>query len=226
MMHFHSSLLVLNLLVFVFLSCLAVERSPSGRSSSSSSSSSSSLSSLSLDSSNGHEKDFVEEYEEEVSRGKRELSVGKPHAAHKRPLRLGKKNRHNNKHLRDEHHKHLDEKKGEGRYKDLLDQDVELDPSYMIRDPMLDRLNDSYPPSIISFNNVTEKGKFSILSMAIDHHYDTQWMVPSFHIKYSAGWNRTMELDHNMRPYSCHVRFYAIGERGGVRIPSLFVTFC
>lgn len=77
--------------------------------------------------------------------------------AHKRPLRLGKKTRHGS--LRGEIKKQfqIDEKKGEGRYKDLLDQDMNLDPSFMIVDPIIERgklwLQTYMPASIHSYDN-------------------------------------------------------------------------
>jgi len=155
--------------------------------------------------------------------------------SHRRPLRLGKKTRHN--HIRAElKNKPINMKAGAGTYKDLMDQDIEIDPSVMIVDPTLERgyilktnllklkkyiitfsqilfylVNDSHPPSILKFDNVTTKHKFSILSMVVDHSVNTKWMIPSFHAKYSAGWNRTTLLDYNLNPMSCHVRFYAIG---------------
>jgi hypothetical protein len=164
-------------------------------------------------SSNSHKAPFTpsgedydyEEYEHADERDQRNLqNMQQPkqpahHAAHKRPLRLGKKNRHNNLRNSELHKSKVDEKKGEGRYKDILEQDIEIEPSFLINDPIFDRLNDSHPPSVLRFDNVTTQGRFSIISMQVDHHSDTRWMIPSFHNKYSAGWNRTVELSKNNR---------------------------
>ena len=138
-----------------------------------------------------HGKDTIEEM-----MARRNLQPQKSHhAAHRRPLRMGKKNRHNNLRIQELKQKKVDEKKGEGRYKDMLDQDIEVEPSFLINDPLMVRLNDSHPPSVLNFDNVTTPGKFSIISMVVEHHSDTRWMIPSYHHKYSAGWNRTMEMD-------------------------------
>ena len=131
------------------------------------------------------------------SRGLQQQS--KPHAAHRRPLRMGKKNRHNNLRSHELKQNRVDEKKGEGKYKDMLDQDIELEPSFLINDPLAVRLNDSHPPSVLQFDNVTHQNKFSILSMVVEHHTDTRWMIPSYHLRHSAGWNRTMESDQFAR---------------------------
>ena len=58
---------------------------------------------------------------------------------HKRPLRLGKKTRHNSLRTEIQMRKSIDHNKGEGTYKDLLNQDPDLDPSYMIIDPIVER---------------------------------------------------------------------------------------
>jgi hypothetical protein len=130
---------------------------------------------------------------------------------HRRPLRLGKKTKHNFLRSEIKNFDAINLKAGTGSYKDLLEQNIELDPSVMIIDPVTDRgnrpnntnkpwnitlklhdiaANDTHPPSVLKFDHVTEPGKFSILSMVVEHHSDTRWMVPSFHWQHSAGWNR------------------------------------
>ena len=149
----------------------------------------------------GAHKDSDDDIIEEMTlrRNLQSQKGGHHHAAHRRPMRIGKKNRHNNLRIQELKQKKIDEKKGEGRYKDMLDQDIELEPSFLINDPLAVRLNDSHPPSVLRFDNVTTDGKFSILSMVVEHHTDTRWMIPSYHYKHSAGWNRTVEMDQFSR---------------------------
>lgn len=54
------------------------------------------------------------------------------------------------------------------------------------------------------------KPQITILSMAIDHHRDTPWYLPSLHQKFSLGWNRTHNLGFHNRPYACSLRFIGV----------------
>jgi len=47
--------------------------------------------------------------------------------------------------------------------------------------------------------------------MIVQHHVDTKWYIPSYHDKFSAGWNRSIESGFLMKPYACHIRFYGVG---------------
>ena len=67
------------------------------------------------------------------------------------------------------------------------------------------------PSSVRKWNFIHESKKFSVTTMHIDHHSDGSWYIPSLHEKYSAGWNRTVSSGFLLRPYSCNIRFYAIG---------------
>jgi len=59
--------------------------------------------------------------------------------------------------------------------------------------------------------------------MAVEHHSDGSWFLPSFHQRDSIGWNRTMVKGKLQRPLACTIRFSALGlestlrgfERGG-----------
>jgi hypothetical protein len=92
-----------------------------------------------------------------------------------------------------------------------LESEIEENLDNVIEDPHPARINDTHPPSVLTFNTIDEPSKFSIISMVVDHHVDTKWYVPSFHERYSAGWNRSMSLGFLLRPYSCHIRFFGIG---------------
>ena len=71
--------------------------------------------------------------------------------------------------------------------------------------------NISTTRSVTHWNLIDEPGKISVSSMSVEHHADSSWHVPSFHDKYSAGWNRTIWKEKATRPYACTVRFYALG---------------
>lgn len=47
--------------------------------------------------------------------------------------------------------------------------------------------------------------------MAVEHHADGSWFLPSYHERDSAGWNRTMLKGRLQRPFACNIRFYALG---------------
>ena len=46
--------------------------------------------------------------------------------------------------------------------------------------------------SVQGFDTIDKGKHFSVLSMALSHHSDGSWVVPSLHNRGSAGWNRTM----------------------------------
>ena len=83
--------------------------------------------------------------------------------SHRRPLRLGKKTRHN--HIRAElKNKPINMKAGTGTYKDLMDQDIEIDPSVMIVDPTLEigyiLKNNLFKNNIIKITLIIEYHKY------------------------------------------------------------------
>jgi hypothetical protein len=65
--------------------------------------------------------------------------------------------------------------------------------------------------SVTKTNKIDEPGKFSVISMHLQHHADTSWHVPSLHDKYSWGWNRTFVNEKMLRPHACTLKFYAMG---------------
>ena len=65
--------------------------------------------------------------------------------------------------------------------------------------------------SVIKTTNIDVEGKFTVMSMAMNHHSDSSWSIPSLHDKYSAGWNRTVAGEKMLRPHACSLRFYAMG---------------
>lgn len=82
----------------------------------------------------------------------------------------------------------------------------------------------SWTPSISRWENIDMKGHFSVISMHVDHHFESNWYVPALHDKHSVGWNRTVhETQSGRRPYSCTLRFLGVAlestlqgyERGG-----------
>jgi len=93
----------------------------------------------------------------------------------------------------------------------LLMDDIDEDVGSYVQDSHPARINDTHPPSISKFDNVDTPGRFSLISMVVENHRDVPWYVPSFHERYSAGWNRTTSLGFMLRPYACHLRFYGVG---------------
>jgi len=71
--------------------------------------------------------------------------------------------------------------------------------------------NFTLPRSISELNMIDTPKRFSVVSMAVSHHSDVGWHVPSLHVKYSVGWNRTFASEKMLRPYACTLRFYALG---------------
>lgn len=73
-------------------------------------------------------------------------------------------------------------------------------------------VNKTIPPSVIKYESYIGKGDaFTITSMVVDQHIDTNWYIPSFHDKYSAGWNRSVSAGYLSNTLACHVRFFGIG---------------
>jgi hypothetical protein len=61
--------------------------------------------------------------------------------------------------------------------------------------------------SVTKMNTIDTPKKFSVVSMALDHHSEGTWHIPSLHDKYSAGWNRSFyTAEKNMRPYACTIK--------------------
>ena len=71
--------------------------------------------------------------------------------------------------------------------------------------------NDTIPASLLDWDYIESSKRFSILSMALEHHVDgTNWYIPSLHEKYSAGWNRTVQSGYLRRPHACGIRLYGM----------------
>lgn len=71
--------------------------------------------------------------------------------------------------------------------------------------------NDTVPASVISWDTVESKRRFSLLTVAVDHNIDSTWYIPSLHDKFSAGWNRSVEAGFLNRPHACGIRFFGVG---------------
>lgn len=68
----------------------------------------------------------------------------------------------------------------------------------------------STSPSIRQWENIDVDKHFSILSMQVDHHQESNWFMPSLHEKHSIGWNRTLDTGFGRRPYACTLRFFGV----------------
>jgi len=66
-------------------------------------------------------------------------------------------------------------------------------------------------PSIINLESIDNKNRFSVTSLTLEHGSDCKWYIPSFHQKYSSGWNRTVEAGFLSRPFACHLRLFGVG---------------
>jgi hypothetical protein len=73
------------------------------------------------------------------------------------------------------------------------------------------RANDTYIPTLTKWNLIDEKDKISLTSYTIQHSNEGPWYVPSYHNKYSYGWNRTIESGYLNSPMACNLRFFGIG---------------
>ena len=71
--------------------------------------------------------------------------------------------------------------------------------------------NDRIFPSILTYDKVDKPGRFTLLSMVVDHHNEGSWYVPSQHNKFSPGWNRTVNQGFLTKPHACEFRFIGIG---------------
>ena len=71
--------------------------------------------------------------------------------------------------------------------------------------------NDTVPASVINWDMIETHGRFSLLSMSVEHNNDGAWYIPSLHDKYSAGWNRSTQAGFLSRPHACGLRFYGVG---------------
>ena len=72
-------------------------------------------------------------------------------------------------------------------------------------------LNDSFPPNILRWNDMEEKGKFSITTVHVSHNKDTPWYLPAQHLKHQWGWNRSTSAGFLDKPLACSIGFNAIG---------------
>lgn len=67
-------------------------------------------------------------------------------------------------------------------------------------------------PSLIRWDSIDTPGHFSVLSMHVDHHLESNWYIPALYNKYSMGWNRSAHYSHSgRRPYACTIRFMGVG---------------
>lgn len=86
----------------------------------------------------------------------------------------------------------------------------------VVKSKVDDCKDDKVVPSISKYQElepgVPDGNAFTVTSIVVDNEVpDTKWYIPSFHDRYSAGWNRTTKLAFNQRPFACHIRMYAIG---------------
>ena len=70
--------------------------------------------------------------------------------------------------------------------------------------------NDSTPSSILYWDPIDAPGKFSLLTIVVEHRSEGTWYMPSLHDKYSAGWNRSTSKGHLNKPTACNIRFFGI----------------
>ena len=73
------------------------------------------------------------------------------------------------------------------------------------------KTNDSTPSSVLYWDPIEAPGKFSLLTVVVEHRNDGNWYIPSLHEKNSVGWNRSTSKGHLNRPTACNIRFYGIG---------------
>ena len=65
-------------------------------------------------------------------------------------------------------------------------------------------------PTVLQFDRVDKAGRFSLLSVLVNHAAETPWYVPSLHHKFSVGWNRTVNRGFLNKPHACEFRFVGI----------------
>lgn len=63
-------------------------------------------------------------------------------------------------------------------------------------------------PSVNDWIDIDVAGKFTILTMHVDHHQESNWHVNSLHDIGSIGWNRTQTQEGIHRPYACTLKFF------------------
>jgi hypothetical protein len=77
------------------------------------------------------------------------------------------------------------------------------------------REEDTFTPSVLEFEKIGTgypDNAISVISLVNEvSALETKWYVPSFHDRYSAGWNRTVANSYGNAPYACHLRMYAVG---------------
>eukprot|EP01041_Mallomonas_annulata_P010662 gene10662-22255_t len=86
-----------------------------------------------------------------------------------------------------------------------------LNNNNVIRNSNVPGTKHSPPPSITNWDLLQSPDRFTLTSFYLDHNVDTKWYIPSFHRKYSAGWNRSVSKGFLLRPYSCTVRLFGVG---------------
>jgi hypothetical protein len=71
--------------------------------------------------------------------------------------------------------------------------------------------NDIIPHSLYKWQIIEKGNTFSIVSMHVDHHFDSTWYVPSLHSKYSIGWNKTyFDRAFHQRPFACGIKLFGV----------------
>ncbi len=94
-----------------------------------------------------------------------------------------------------------------------------------VKSQNFDQKEDKVVPSILEnhpldIDGGKEGNTLTLLSIVVDPEvFDTKWYIPSYHERYSAGWNRTTNLPFLNRPGGCHIRMY------GIAVESKFQAF-
>lgn len=66
-------------------------------------------------------------------------------------------------------------------------------------------------PSMRQWDSIDKTGHFSVMSLHVDHHFESNWHVPSLHDEVSGGLNSSdRDPHHGKRPYACTLRFFGV----------------
>lgn len=66
-------------------------------------------------------------------------------------------------------------------------------------------------PSMRQWDSIDRKGHFSVMSVHVDHHFESNWHIPSLHDEVTNGLNGSDRDPHNgKRPYACTLRFFGV----------------
>lgn len=66
-------------------------------------------------------------------------------------------------------------------------------------------------PSMRQWDSIDMKGHFSVMSVHVDHHFESNWHIPALHERMADGSNHSERNSHaGQRPYACTLRFFGV----------------